>query len=115
MGRLIIGTKNVDINKVNNIILTNMDGLVEYVESLVPSVLATREIKDNQRYYVALLLRKNPHISYELKVQACKKLIEGIYINGNQDTIITVEDLIAESDFKRLLKYLFRKELRESK
>lgn len=101
------------MRQLNNQILVNKDKIVEYVENMVPRILPLKEIKDNQRYYVSLLIRKNSNISYSLREEVCDLLLKDITVSGNQNTILDIDEIMSQCNMSRLIKYLYRKELYE--
>lgn len=77
--------------------------LVKYVEHLVPSwARHIQSIVYNQRYFVAIHLRKVMTIPYHQKMRLVNALVENITLTGIPTQFITLENIIEHCDENQL-------------
>lgn len=85
----------------------NPEGLVTYVRNLIPLwAIHIPHIEDNQRYYVALHLRKVLSIPYKLRKEMVETLVAGIHIAGSVSGFVTIHDIVSACDRDKLLEAL---------
>lgn len=105
---MVVGTKDIDIQEVNRVIQRKED-IIEYAINLVPRIIRhNTEIVNNQRYYLALLIRKNESIRFYNRMSICNKLIKDIEIFGVANEIVDFEELISKCNVTELLRYTFK-------
>lgn len=108
---MIVGTKKIDITELAKHCYTETE-LEEYVNSLVPTFLRHNlSIVNNQRYLVALYVRRLTSFSFDKRKRLCNKLVEGITIRGTVDSVIDFSDLLSKSDVDTIFKHIFKEEL----
>lgn len=102
---MIIGKKDIPIGALKRA-STSPEALIEFATELVPTPLRhIPEITDNQKYYVALLVRSTLSLSWDARTKLCAPLLEGVRIKGVPDTIYDYEDLILEIDPDAFMRY----------
>lgn len=99
---MLVGTTHVDHEKIKKFI-GNPSGIVTYVETLVP--LWARHIPgiiDNQRYYVAIHVRKLISIPYKLRMELANALINNIRLHGMVSEFISIKEVIDQCNQQAL-------------
>lgn len=105
---MIVGTTNIDYETVY-LYTSAPEGLVDYAKNLVP--LWARHIPgivDNQRYLVALHVRKMLTIQFYTRKSMTDALIKDIKITGIINQFISIYDILECCDTKKLLEMLER-------
>ena len=105
---MIVGTTNIDYDTVY-LYTSAPDGLVDYAKNLVP--LWARHIPgivDNQRYLVALHVRKMLSIQFYKRKSMTDVLIKDIKITGIINQFVSIYDILENCDTVMLLKMLER-------
>lgn len=111
---MIIGTKVIDEQEIISLLRQGED-ITSYVENLVPRLIRTPEVVGNQRYYIALRLRKNKTLSYYQKAKFCEIILDGAKITGSVNNLIDFRDILGSVNMDKLMQYVFNKELYESR
>lgn len=107
---MVVGTKDIDFQELSRIIYSNRD-LKVYVESLVPRIIHTEEIVNNQKYYVACLIRRSDMKFYS-KSDICEDLLKDVKLTGDITTIVDWKDILDNLNIDDLFEYVFEEELR---
>ncbi len=103
---MIIGENTINYNTLRSY-SHDLNGLVSYVRSMIPIwAIHIPHIEDNQRYYVALHLRKVLSIPYKLRKEMVETLVDGIHISGSVSGFVTIHDIISMCDRDKLLEAL---------
>lgn len=103
---MIIGSDKLDYNALRRYV-NNKTGLLEYARSLVPMwAQHIPSIFDNQRYYVALNLRKVTSLNYATRKDMIETLVKDIHIRGAVSGFVTIHDVINETNKEALLEVL---------
>jgi hypothetical protein len=104
---MVVGSKYVNLFDLKNACLKG--NVVQFATDLVPCFARhTPSIIDNQRYYLALLLRKNSLFTYHTCVKYCNILVQDITICGMLNEVYDISDLFIEIDKERFAKCLER-------
>lgn len=107
---LIIGTNYVDYERIKTFI-HKPAGLCVYVESLVPSwARHIKGITDNQRYYIAIHVRKMLSIGYKDRMELVNELVKGIHLCGTMTTFTPITDIVESCD-KEMLRAMLCQEV----
>jgi hypothetical protein len=64
------------------------------------------EIVDNQRYLVAIEVRKINTLSFKYKKELYEKLLEGVTVRGTINTLIDIEDILSSVNVNKIFKLL---------
>lgn len=108
---MIVGRKVINSERLQ-VVYDDPQSLEKYCLSLIPKYARhLPNILDNQKYVVALAIRKEKSISFKKKKEICDRLLEGTTVRGYLHAITEVEDLIFHSDIDKLLSNLFKEEL----
>lgn len=108
---MIVGTKVVDTSQLRIACKSTMD-LIKFSDSLVPRCLShIEEIKNNQRYLVAIKVRQLQGIPYVFKQKLQDSLLENITIRGTLNVLIDLEDLMLNVNVDKILKELFKDDI----
>lgn len=108
---MIVGKKVIDVERLRAVYL-KPSALERYCESLIPRYARhLPHILDNQKYLVALAIRKEETLPIKLRKDICETLLKNTVVKGYLHSITEVEDLILSSDIDRLLRNLFKEEL----
>jgi hypothetical protein len=107
---MIVGTRIVPLGRLNEA-SRSVQSLIEFSRELVPRPIRHIDaVVDNQRYLVAVTLRKVKSIPYSKKSELCDGLLEGVTVRGVVNEIYDFEDLLRSVNTKKLHKYLFERE-----
>lgn len=99
---MIIYTQKVNWGKVKTFVGRPAE-LVKAVELLVPKwALCVPNIVDNQKYYVALYLRKALSIQYTPRTELVKALTDGIHLSGLITGFVALDEMLAVVDKEQL-------------
>lgn len=107
---MIIGTKIIDEQEIISLLAKGMD-ISSYVEELVPRVIRTKEIVNNQKYYIALKIRQNKTLRYYQKSKYYEEILNGVTIVGSAQSITDFRDLLGAVQMDKLMCYVFDEEL----
>ena len=103
---MIVGTTSIDYEIIKEFV-GMPESLVQYVEDMVPSwAKHISGITDNQKYYVALHIRKMLSIPYKQRVELTDALTLGIHISGVISSVVSITDIINACDKKSLIEML---------
>lgn len=103
---MIVGNKNIDLGKLRRVCKTE-ESLVNFCESLVPKyVRHISAIRDNQRYLVALHLRRIESIPFKEREYWSNYLTNDIRVTGLLNSIVDFNDLISHTDIRTLVNYI---------
>lgn len=105
---MIVGTTNINYSEIK-LFAGKPDDLVIYVEGLVP--IWARHIHclaHNQRFYVAIHLRKVLSIPYKVRMEMCEALISGISVRGIMSSFTSVTEILDICDKEMLVRMLKR-------
>ncbi len=103
---MIVGTTKLDYERLKQF-EGNPDELIEYVDMLVPSwALHIKGIASNQRFYVAIHLRKLLTIPYKPRMELVNALVSGIRIAGVITQFTPITDIVDICDKQLLVKML---------
>lgn len=109
MMNMIVGSTTIDKSKLK--LCDTVHKLNEYSISLVPEYIRHRkEICDNQKYLVAMHLRRCDDIPFYKRVELSNKLLTDVEITGDITSISSIEDIILSSDVDYLMHLLFQKD-----
>ena len=104
---MLVGTLNISSDEINK--CKNGDALIAYAERCVPSIFRhVTEIVHNQRYLLALTVRKLYKNDYNKWHPLCKELLKGVRVTGSVSTIYTCADLLEVCDMKVMKKFLIK-------
>ena len=102
---MIVGTKYVDMSELHRN-CTDVMALREYCRLLVPRLFRhDTRIVDNQKYYVAMLVRNIRSIPFDRRKDLYEGLLHGVRVTGIINTIYDVEEAIGEVDMEKLARY----------
>ena len=91
---MLVGTKYIDEFKLSKS-AHNITTLNDFVISLIPSPLAgIPEILMNQKYIVALALRKCEAVDFNTRHSLCTQLLDGVSITGVMNEIYDWMDIV---------------------
>lgn len=103
---MIIGTTNIDYSIIKSFV-GKPDDLVTYVENLVPTwARHVPSIVHNQRFYIAIHVRKVLTIPYKQRMELVNALIENINIQGIMSNFTAITDVINVCDKEALVEML---------
>lgn len=107
---MIVGRKDIDLTELTKSISENK--LQEYIMSLIPPIVKdSEEILNNQKYLVALHIRKYVNINFYVKKDLCNNLLKDIEIFGVINELYDINDIISSCNMSELLKFAFKEEL----
>lgn len=90
--------KKVDTDTVKQY-CTTPEKLLEFTVGLVPEPIKhVRAIVDNQRYYVATIVRNIAYIPYARRMSLCNYLLTGVVVCGVCNEIYDYTDLLHSVD-----------------
>lgn len=102
---MIVGKKDIPLGALKRA-CTSSEALIAFATELVPTPLRhIPEITNNQKYYVALLVRSTLSLKWEVRTKLCAPLLEGVRIKGIPDAIYDYDDLIQEIDPEAFMQY----------
>lgn len=103
---MVIGTRNVSLDELKQY-SDNTSELLRVVERMVPSwARHIRPVVDNQRFYVATLLRRAYSIPYKKRMSMAECLISGIRVRGVMSGFTPITDIVATCNKEALLEML---------
>lgn len=103
---MIVGTTNMNYTDIGRYV-NSPDGLVTYATSLVPTwAQHIPGIIDNQRYLVAIYVRKMLAIDFYTRKKMVDVLVNGIRVKGVINKFISIYDILDACDSKALLQML---------
>lgn len=103
---MILWTTQIDYEVLKSFIGKPND-LVVYVESTIPRWLRhIKAITQNQRYYIAIHLRKALTIPYKQRMELVEALVKDIQITGTSTSFTAMSDIIDMCDKDMLIKML---------
>lgn len=100
---MIVGTTDIDYEAIKSFI-GKPDELVLYAESLIP--VWARHIKclaHNQRFYIAIHLRKMLTIPYKTRMELVNELVKDISIQGIVSSFTSITEILDSCDKKALI------------
>lgn len=107
---MLVGRRSVDPVKLKQA-CTSGDTLLQFTINLVPpEVRHVRAIVDNQKYYVATMVRSFKSIPYIRKMKLCDELLRGVIVKGVCNELYDYDDLLADIDKSLLQRLLSREE-----
>lgn len=99
---MIVGEKFIDIQDLLQH-CKNADKLKRYTINLVPKFLrGNKNIVDNQKYLVALEVRKLKSLNYYKKKYLTDELLKGITIHGSLNFLYSFDDILMDVDIDKL-------------
>lgn len=109
--KMIIGKRNLSEDELREAIETRAS-LSKFIRMSVPPVLRhIPQIINNQKYITALQIRKLEGVKFNHKMNVVNELVESLTLQGSINEAYTLEDILVEVDFDKLLKALFEDEL----
>lgn len=103
---MIVGKKEIDYSELKSA-CASPDKLVQFADGLVPTPLRhLREIRDNQRYLVALQVRNIQSFSWKKKQVLCEALLQDVRVKGVVDVLYDYTDLLRVIDREAFTRYL---------
>ena len=107
---MIVGNTQIDNSKLLS--CRDVQALRDYALSLVPPyVRHIPAILDNQKWLVAVNLRKCKNIAFYKRTELANQLLTDVEITGDITTIISIDDCIRTSDIDYLMYLLFKEDL----
>ena len=102
---MIVGTKYVDMAELRRNCADVMT-LREYCRLSVPRLFRhDTRIVDNQKYYIAMLVRNIKSIPFDRRKDLYEGLLYGVHVTGVINTLYDVEEVIGEIDMEKLARY----------
>jgi hypothetical protein len=106
---MIVGTRTIPLDKLREA-SGSVKSLIEFSNNLVPKPIRHVDaVVSNQRYLVALYLRKIKSLPYKKTVELCNGLLEGVVIKGVVNEVYDLEDLLRATDTDKLYRFLFER------
>lgn len=106
---MIVGTKDVEAYDVAQY-CRDVITLRNYCDSLVPRILRHNQtIINNQRYFIALVVREIKSIPYSKRKTLYEGLLEGVSITGLANEIYDFDDLMMKVDVDKLATFINRR------
>lgn len=103
---MLVGTELITISEVKSH-CSSYKALLNYTLSKIPKHFrGVKEIVDNQKYLVALYVRKAYKDDYNKWHPLCSQLLEGVRVHGCVDTLTSCTEVLEECDLKMLKKFL---------
>lgn len=103
---MLAGTEQITVSEVKAH-CGSYEQLLKYTYSKIPkSFRNVKEIVDNQKYIVALNVRKAYKNDYNKWHPLCEELLKGVRVKGCAYTITSCSQLLAECDLNVLNKFL---------
>lgn len=100
---MLIYTKNVNWKKLKSM-ASKPEAAVPYVLSLIPDWAAhIRNIKNNQRYYASVYMRKVYALPFKDRMAIVNALTENISVSGLTNCFISIEEILDVCDKEALL------------
>ena len=95
---MLVGNKNVNIRELRNA-CSSPTALEQFAVSLVPEqVRHVRAIVNNQKYYVATMVRDFKSLPYARKQALCSSLLYGVTVCGVCNELFDYNDLLSAVD-----------------
>lgn len=95
---MLIGNKAINTKELRRACRTP-EALLEYTLALIPEQVShVRAIVDNQKYYVATLVRNFKSMPYAQRKRLCDTLLRGVRVCGVCNELYDYGDLIASVD-----------------
>lgn len=111
---MLISTRNIDYDIVTKCV-GRPDSLVTYANSLVPIwAHHVNGLVDNQRYYLALHVRKLLNIPYKRRKELYEALVNGISLTGVMTQFITLDELFSFCNMSDLI-HVLRKDIADGR
>lgn len=108
---MLVGTKRIDHTELREAIDTRHT-IEMYITRLIPTCLQhLPAVKDNQRYLVALHIRRLTGVNFTHKMNIANELVEGVTVQGSINNVYDIEDILTHVNFDKLLRALFDDEL----
>lgn len=102
---MLVGSDSIDFNRLKA--MTSAEQLSDFAVELVPPLFRhVKEIVDNQKYLIALNVRKMYKDDYNKWHPLCEELLADVRVTGGIHSICTCQDLLHECDTKILSKFL---------
>ena len=109
---MIVGTKNINYEEIIRLALKEPHNLLTYIDNLVPPIVRhIPEIVNNQRYYIAIMLRKNSNLDYYNVKRICNIILDGVEVFGYAGVFIDIKEILSKCSISYILKRLYREEL----
>ena len=106
---MLVGTKEINLEELKHKAV-NYGTLDTYCMDLVPKYIQhVQAIVDNQKYLVALYLRRINSISFNRRVELCEHLLKDVRVTGVTSTVLDFNDIMAETDIEKLLRYILQR------
>lgn len=106
---MLVGTRNLSHDEIKE--ATTVESLRRLATEQVPLLFRhIKEIVDNQKYLVALEVRKIYKGDYNKWHGLCEGLLEGVKVTGSIHTIYTCYELLNKCDFDMIEKFLEKDE-----
>lgn len=103
---MIVGTKDINLEELAKHV-KRYDTLETYCLSLVPKYLQHwSEIVMNQKYLVALSIRKLEAIPYKVRKDTSERLLKGIHITGVPTHLVDIDDMMCMVNVDNLMRYI---------
>ena len=107
---ILVGNKEINLEELKRKSVS-YGTLDSYCLSLVPKYIRHNQtIVNNQKYLVALYLRRIESIPYKKRMDLCEHLLHNVRVTGVTTTILDFNDIIMETDIEKLIKYILQKE-----
>ena len=99
---MIVGSTKVNFDELRHYIGKPLE-LVAYAESLVPTwARHMKPLLGNQRYYLALHVRKMLTLSYQQRKVMTDALTNGIKLHGNLSEFVSITEIVQSCDLEVL-------------
>lgn len=86
--------------------LSSYEEFCNYCDNLIPNGYRHRiDISMNQRYYCALLIRKNKYITWDIKKDLINTIMANNKVTGFTNSVIDVSLLSSFIDERRMMRY----------
>lgn len=103
---MIVGTKYINLEELAEHIKKGAN-LDIYCLSLVPKYLQhITPIVMNQKYVVALHIRKIESIPYKIRKEKCETLLSSIHLTGVPTQLIDMGDIMCRVDVDKIVRYI---------
>jgi hypothetical protein len=106
---MIVGTRVIPLSKLKEA-SHSPQALIEFSKELVPRPIRHIDaIVDNQRFLVAIALRKIKTIPYTKRSELCESLLQDVTVRGIVNELYDFEDLLRSINTDKLYRYLFER------
>lgn len=110
---MVVGCSSINFDELRKH-LGSPESVLGYTLSLVPTwAKGIKGIEDNQRYFIALHIRKMLSIPYNKRKELTDALVNKICITGISSTVTSITDIVEHCD-KEILADLLRSELEKN-